>query len=185
MSWMTLHWTDQLIEHQDDKYQDPFYVSAEHADAVVRYMESHGFVCRGRFSIPDEMHDHCVWLDPGGMVAVNAPREEFEFFGTKVGLRSEDVEWAQGYFKRPGQLIESLNLIAYPTFYRFVIFTAEQRIELLRQLDRIAPEAEERARAFWANRKTPNQALAEHNLREHGATFCGPDKHERFRKESP
>lgn len=169
-----------------------FFTAVSHAvpdllaDEVIADLSRRGVPLAKR----KEIGPRGISFDLPGMVAVDRPLCSVRIGDLRIEIPSEDVVTilrhlrALSVRKRPG----GRPYYKLHGFRRSLVLTPEQYVVMVAALERRAPREEARAAAFYATRKTPNEALHEIHAKLHGPevaaalTRARPDRLAHLRK---
>ncbi len=155
----------------------PHMVPLDLYDDIVRDLESRG--C----PLSEAKTSDRMTIDMPGMVCVDRPWEEFDLDGLRLEVPSEDVSMflslCRGLSERVTHTGRSYRKLH--GFLRCLVLTPAQLEELTELLGVREYEAEARAAAFYATRRTPAQVLRD--AQPGMPPELAPDRHARFTAE--
>lgn len=123
-----------------------------------------------------------LYIDQGGMMYVDRPREIFDFYGLEITIPSEDLsDLIDRWRSAPAVMCEGLTFHRFRSNGRCLVVSADTLDEMLDLLQSRADVAESRSAAFYASRETPQEALRKINESRGAMVQYGADKLGRFR----
>lgn len=127
-----------------------------------------------------------LFIDEPGMVCTTRPIEEFDFFGLRLSIPSEDVamfilqlEGLQENGKK--RTINEVSFYKVHAWMRILCLSEHEHGNLLVLLRSRVARAEQRSAEFYATRKLPSEVLREANGTD---LNCGANKCDRFKLKS-